>query len=215
MKLMMKSSTDEKPNASMAVLLEELCAPTHHSPHFGMAQQTLSDIRRRGIETLVEARVGRNRFDQCFREKEIVGGILRRAGNQVIGGSRPCHANAPSLPAAGKRSYCNAPSPRLSGRIRPNKGGLPSGCFIPYDDLSPALGRRTNLRSRFVARNRCGAEFANRGRTSRASPPRHSHRGLLWRAPPPSASSSFKAKLHAILAIRPDLARPSKSVLVR
>jgi hypothetical protein len=54
---------------------------------------------------------------------------------KVIGGSRPCHANVPSLPAAGKESYCNAPLPRFSGRVRPNEEGPLSGCVNPYDDL--------------------------------------------------------------------------------
>ena len=64
-----------------ADFLEELRAPTHHCPHFGVPQQTFSHLRRGCIESLVETGVGGNRLDQRFGEKEIVDRISRRAGD--------------------------------------------------------------------------------------------------------------------------------------
>src|SRR5262249_39785384 len=85
--------------------------------------------------------------------------------------------------------------------------------FLSLRRSTSRSGTANNLRSRFVARNQWGAEFANKGRTTHRIRTRTAD---CCGAPPRlSVSSSFKAKVHAILAIRPDPARPRKSVLVR
>ena len=66
----------------VAIFLEKRRAPAHHRPQFGVAQQTLSHVRRRCIETFVEPRVRGDRLDQGFGEKKIMDGILGGAGDR-------------------------------------------------------------------------------------------------------------------------------------
>src|SRR5262245_51798298 len=63
----------------MPIFLKELCAPAHHRPHLGVAQQAFAYISTRGIPATLEPGVGGYGIDQRFGEQKIMHGVLRGA----------------------------------------------------------------------------------------------------------------------------------------
>ena len=61
---------------------EEVGAPPHHRPQFGLALEAGGDIGRRTVLAAVEPRIGCNRFGECIGEDEIVLGVLGGAGDR-------------------------------------------------------------------------------------------------------------------------------------
>ena len=66
----------------VAFSLEELRAPSHYRPHFGMAQQSFPNVCRGRVEAVVESGIGGDGIDQRLGEQEVVNGVLRGAGDR-------------------------------------------------------------------------------------------------------------------------------------